>query len=75
MLEATELIAELPRPEDVSPDDMDADSAAAQAKAALESLTEHERSLVDAGKLEEVLAALTDYKILEGDGGKWIQET
>ncbi len=75
VLEATELIAELPWPEDVSPDDMDADSAAAQAKAALESLTEHERSLVDAGKLEEVLAALTDYKILEGDGGKWIQET
>lgn len=75
VLEATELIAELPRPEDVSPDDMDADSAAAQAKAALESLTEHERSLVDAGKLEEVLAALTDYKILEGDGGQWLQET
>nr|WP_300866239.1 hypothetical protein [uncultured Acetatifactor sp.] len=75
VLEATELIAELPRPEDVSPDDMDADSAAAQAKAALESLTEHERSLVDAGKLEKVLAALTDYKILEGDGSQWIQET
>ena len=75
VLEATELIAELPRPEDVSPDDMDADSAAAQAKAALESLTEHERSLVDAGKLEKVLTALTDYKILEGDGSQWIQET
>ena len=75
VLEATELIAELPRPEDVSPDDMEADSAAAQAKAALESLTEHERSLVDAKKLEEVLAALTDYKILEGDGSQWIQET
>ena len=75
VLEATELILKLPEPEDVSPDDMDADSAAAQAKAALESLTEHERFLVDAGKLEEVLAALTDYKILEGDGGQWIQET
>lgn len=75
VLEATELILKLPEPEDVSPDDMDADSAAAQAKAALESLTEHERSLVDAGKLEEVLAALTDYKILEGDGGQWLQET
>ena len=75
VLEATELILELPEPEDVSPDDMDADSAAAQAKAALESLTEHERSLVDAGKLEEVLAALTDYRILEGDGSQWIQET
>ncbi len=75
VLEATELILELPEPEDVSPDDMDADIAAAQAKAALESLTEHERSLVDAGKLEEVLAALTDYRILEGDGSQWIQET
>ena len=73
VLETADAIAKLPDPEDVSPDDYAADSAAAQVERALESLTEHEKSMVDTEKLEQVLAALADYRILEGDGSKWIQ--
>ncbi|MCI9650390.1 MAG: hypothetical protein HFH98_00645 [Lachnospiraceae bacterium] len=75
VLETADAIAKLPDPEDVSPDDYAADSAAAQVERALESLTEHEKSMVDTEKLEQVLAALADYRILEGDGSQWIQET
>ena len=75
VLETADAIAKLPDPEDVSPDDHAADSAAAQVQHALESLTEHEKSMVDTEKLEQVLAALADYRILEGDGSQWIQET
>ena len=75
VVETVDVIKKLPEPESVSPDDLDTERAAAWAKSKLESLTNHEKSLVDAKKLEEVLAALRDYRILEGDGSQWSQET
>ncbi len=68
---AIDSITKLPDAEDVSPDDTNTENAAKEALALFESLTEHEKSLVDTTKLELVLAALTDYKLLEGDGSQW----
>ena len=49
--------------------------AADQARQAWEGLTEHEKTLVDPDRLNRLLEALTDYRILEGDGSQWKKET
>ena len=59
----------------VSPDDLATETAAKEAKETYDALSEHEKTLVDAEKLTQVLAALTDYKILEGDKSVWKKET
>ncbi|MEZ3486308.1 MAG: hypothetical protein K1W22_06860 [Lachnospiraceae bacterium] len=64
-------IQKLPDAEEVSPDDEETENAAREIEALLESLTEHERSLVDTTRLQQVLDALTDYRILEGDHSQW----
>ena len=76
-VEAVErLIGQLP--ETVSPDDMVTAEAIETAKDAYERLTDHEKSLVEdlaKEKLKSLVAALTDYKIIIGDGGKWTKST
>ena len=69
------IMAALPDAEGVSPDNAEAEEAAKQAKALWEALTEYEKTLVDTGRLEKLLAALKDYRILEGDGSEWTKET
>ncbi len=69
------LILALPNADTVSPDDLATETAAKEAKETYDALSEHEKTLVDAEKLTQVLAALTDYKILEGDKSVWKKET
>jgi len=70
-----DLIAKLPDAEGVSPDDMEAAEAAEQARERLDSLTDHEKALLNTDRLEKLLEALGSYKILEGDGSEWKQGT
>ena len=72
---AAETIAALPDAEGVRPDDRAAVEAADQARQAWEGLTEHEKTLVDPDRLNRLLEALTDYRILEGDGSQWKKGT
>ena len=61
-------------PPTVEPDDEEAAEEILAAKAAYDALAEAEKSLVsDAAKkkLNDLVAALTDYDIIKGDGGKW----
>ena len=67
----TDAILNLPDAAFVSPDDTEAEQAAKEAEELFDALTEHEKSLVDTTILEQVLAALTDYQILEGDNSQW----
>ncbi len=73
--ETGNLILALPDADTVSPDDLAAEAAAKEAKEAYDALTEHEKALVNAEKLTQVLAALVDYKVLEGDKSVWKKET
>ena len=66
---ATALIAALP--ETVEPDDEEATAEILAAKAGYDALSDHEKSLVDAAKLNALLKAMVDYKITKGDGAKW----
>ncbi|HBA49014.1 MAG TPA: hypothetical protein DCZ91_14695, partial [Lachnospiraceae bacterium] len=71
--EAESIIAQLPDAEGVSPDNVEAEKAAEEALNSLRDLTEHEKSLVDTGRLEQLLEALAAYRIVEGDGSEWVQ--
>lgn len=64
-------IENLPAAKDVSPDDEETEKRAKETKERFEALTDHEKSLVDITRLEQVLAALTDYRILEGNNSQW----
>ncbi len=67
----TEAIQHLPEADVVSPDDESTELKAKEAKDLYDTLTEHEKSLTDTSKLEQVLEALTDYQILEGNHSQW----
>jgi len=70
--DVTDAIAQLP--ETVEPDDEEAAEKILDAKASYDALTDHEKSLVDDDakkKLDDLVAALTAYDIIKGDGGKW----
>lgn len=61
-------------PDTVKPDDMNTEQLINDVKAQYDALTEHEKSLISEEvreKLESLLAALVDYKIIKGDGSKW----
>lgn len=65
-------------PDTVKPDDTDVEKLINEAKKQYDALTEHEKSLVSqeaVEKLESLLAALSDYEIVKGDGGKWEKGT
>lgn len=64
----------LPDAEWVSPENTDAEAEIKQAKAAYDALTTHEQSMVEAvsaEKLNLLLAALKEYRIVEGNNGVW----
>jgi len=70
--DVTDAITQLP--ETVEPDDEEAAEKILEAKEAYDELTDHEKSLVDEDtkkKLDDLVASLTAYDIVEGDGGKW----
>ncbi|MEE1328720.1 MAG: hypothetical protein UHS47_09265, partial [Oscillospiraceae bacterium] len=61
-------------PEMVEPDDEATAEKILASKAAYEALTDHEKSLVDEtvkSKLDQLLASLSAYDIIEGDEGQW----
>lgn len=63
-------------PENAEPDDEETAQKILDAKTSYENLTVHEKSLVEEStkaKLDELVAALTAYKITKGDGAKWTQ--
>jgi len=73
--EAAEEAAEA-LPADVEPDDLETAAKILAAKEAYDALSEHGKSLVAAEaveKLNGLVAALTDYTILSGDGSSWTQ--
>ena len=70
-----DFISKLPSANSVSPDDIDIEVLAKKANDMLELMTEYEKSFVDTKNLEAIWKSLVDYKILEGDGSKWIKET
>lgn len=62
-------------PDTVEPDETDAEQFIHKAKNQYDALTEHEKSLISEElkeKLESLLGDLQDYRIIEGDGSKWI---
>ena len=70
--DVTEAITQLP--ETVEPDDEETTQKIMDAKEAYDNLTDHEKSLVEEStkaKLDNLVAALTAYDIIKGDGGKW----
>ena len=70
--DVTDSITQLP--ETVEPDDEEAAEKILDAKEAYDELTDHEKSLVDEDtkkKLDDLVASLTAYDIIKGDGGKW----
>lgn len=72
----TQTIANLPAT--VEPDDEETAEKILAAKAAYDVLTEAEKSLVSNAakkKLDDLLTALTAYDIIEGDGGKWTENS
>ena len=61
-------------PEEVEPDELDQAEQILDAKAAYDELSDHEKSFIsdDAKeKLDALVAALTDYAIIRGDGSVW----
>lgn len=63
-------------PDTVEPDETDKEARIEEARKQYEALTEHEKSLIPQAlkeKLESLLAALVDYRIIEGDNGRWTQ--
>lgn len=67
-------IESLPAADDVSPDDTETEKTAKETEKLFEALTEHEKSLMDITRLKQVLAALTDYQILEGNNSQWLKD-
>lgn len=70
--DVTDSITQLP--ETVEPDDEKNAEKIQDAKEAYDDLTDHEKSLVDEDtkkKLDDLVASLTAYDIIKGDGGKW----
>jgi len=70
--DVTDAITQLP--ETVEPDDEEVAEKILDAKEAYDELTDHEKSLVDETtkkKLDDLVASLTAYDIIKGDGGKW----
>ena len=66
-----DMIDALPDADKVTPDREDANSSYEEAKDAYDKLTDAEKNYVDSSRLESLLAALTDYRILEGNEGVW----
>lgn len=61
-------------PENVSPDDIEAAEQINAAKEQYDALSEHGQSLISdeaIDKLNDLLAQLGDYRIIEGDGSTW----
>lgn len=61
-------------PTTAQPDDTENEAAAKDAKAAYDALTDYEKTLIgeqEAEKLQQLLAALADYRIIEGAGSIW----
>ena len=61
-------------PESVSPDDIEAAEQINAAKEQYDALSEHGQSLISdeaIDKLNDLLAQLGDYRIIEGDGSTW----
>ena len=61
-------------PENVNPDDIEAAEQINAAKEQYDALSEHGQSLISAeaiDKLNDLLAQLGDYRIIEGDGSTW----
>ena len=74
--DVTDAITQLP--ETVEPDDEEAAEKILGAKEAYDELTDHEKSLMDETikkKLDDLVAALTAYDIIKGDGGKWTKDS
>ena len=72
----TEVITQLP--ESVEPDDEAEAEKILAAKEAYEALTDHEKSLVGEGvkkKLDNLVASLTAYDIVKGDGSSWTEDS
>lgn len=75
-LEKTENVQEAitALPDTVAPDDTDAEQLIQEAKEQYDALTVHEKSLISEElkeKLEHLLGALLDYRIIAGNGSKW----
>ena len=65
-------------PESVSPDDIEAAEQINAAKEQYDALSEHGQSLISdeaIDKLNDLLAQLGDYRIIEGDGSTWTKES
>lgn len=63
-------------PDTVEPDDVQALEKIEAAKGLYDGLTEHEKSLVDQAlkdKLDGLLNALVNYRIIQGNGSQWTQ--
>lgn len=61
-------------PDTVEPDDTDTEALINAAKEQYDALTEHEKSMVSEQmkqKLEVLIADLTDYRVVDGNGGRW----
>lgn len=61
-------------PDTVEPDDTDTEALINAAKEQYDALTEHEKSMVSEQmkqKLEVLIADLTDYRVIDGNGGRW----
>ena len=64
-------------PDTVEPDDTDAEAVIQAAKELYDALTEHEKTLIssqDKEKLDDLLAALLDYRVIEGDKSTHVVE-
>ena len=72
----TESVSQLP--ESVEPDDEAEAEKILAAKEAYDALTDHEKSLVGEGvkkKLDNLVASLTAYDIVKGDGSSWTEDS
>ena len=66
-----DMIDALPGADKVTPDLEDANNSYEEAKDAYDKLTDAEKNYVDSSRLDSLLTALTDYRILEGNDGIW----
>ena len=69
-----QLIDELPKPENIRPDDENAEQEIKDVQKRFDDLTNHEQNLLDESmkqKLKELQAALVNYRIISGDGSTW----
>ena len=72
----TDAITQLP--DTVEPDDEEAAEKILDAKKAYDELTDHEKSLVSEDvkkKLDDLVASLTAYDIIKGDGSAWTKDS